>query len=117
MWPKTDVLTTRIYELLYALGIRAELGGFFYTAYAVRLAVEQPHRLLLMERWVYPEIARRYHASPQRVERDIHMVIHTVWKEHPRLLITLAGHPIQARPTVAAFLFALGACLSEDFAA
>ena len=37
-----SVELTQIYDLLYSLGITANNSGFFYTSYAVYLAVKQP---------------------------------------------------------------------------
>lgn len=36
------------YGLLYRLGVTANYTGFFYTAYAAALCVEEPKRLLLV---------------------------------------------------------------------
>ena len=48
---------TDIYDLLYRLGARGNYTGFFQTAYAVYLAVQQPERLLLVTKWLYPAVA------------------------------------------------------------
>ena len=45
-----------IYELLYRLGVTANYTGFFYTAYAVQLCAEHPDRLMLVTKWVYPDV-------------------------------------------------------------
>lgn len=52
-----------IYDLLYRLGATANHTGFFHTACAVRLAMEQPERLLLVTKWLYPEVAKHYHTT------------------------------------------------------
>ena len=49
---------TDIYDLLYRLGATANYTGFFHMAYAVWLCVEQPDRLLLVTKWLYPEVAK-----------------------------------------------------------
>ena len=43
-----------VYDLLYRLGITANYTGFFHSAYAVCLVLEQPERLLLVTKWLYP---------------------------------------------------------------
>ena len=49
---------TKVYDLLYRLGATANYTGFFHMAYAVWLCVEQPDRLLLVTKWLYPEVAK-----------------------------------------------------------
>ena len=50
----------KVYDLLYHLGVTANYTGFFHTAYAVSLCAEQPDRLLLVTKWLYPEVAKQY---------------------------------------------------------
>lgn len=76
-------LTAEIYDLLYRLGVSAESVAFFHTAYAVRLAVEQPQMLLLVTKWLYPEVARHYHTNWKAVERNIRRVVAAAWKHDP----------------------------------
>ena len=59
------------YDLLYSLGATANHLGFFQTACAVRLAAQQPERLLLVTKWLYPEVAKHYHTNWRAVERNI----------------------------------------------
>ena len=51
---------TAIYDLLYRLGVTANYTGFFHTAYAVSLCIGRPDRLLLVTKWLYPEVAKQY---------------------------------------------------------
>lgn len=53
-------MLTEIYDLLYQLGVTANYTGFFHTAYAVSLCAEHPERLLLVTKWLYPEVAKQY---------------------------------------------------------
>ena len=77
-----SVELTQIYDLLYSLGITANYSGFFYTSYAVYLAARQPERLLLVTKWLYPDVAEHYRKSWKNVERDIRTVASLAWKEH-----------------------------------
>lgn len=56
---------------LQGVGITANYSGFFYTSYAVYLAARQPERLLLVTKWLYPEVAEQYHKAWKNVERGI----------------------------------------------
>lgn len=108
---KDPAITGEIYSLLYDLGVKADTVSFFHTAYAIRLAAEQPEKLLLITKWLYPEVARHYHSNWMAVERNIRRTVHTVWEKHPNQLMRLAGHKIPSKPTPAQFLAILCLCL------
>lgn len=110
-------LTAEIYDLLYRLGVSAESVAFFHTAYAVRLAVEQPQMLLLVTKWLYPEVARHYHTNWKAVERNIRRVVAAAWKHDPALLCALARGPLPGRPVPAQFLSILAAYFTDGSAA
>ena len=78
--------TTDIYDMLYRLGVTANYVGFFHTAYAVSLCIDQPDRLLLVTKWLYPEIAKQYNTNWKAVERNIRMVNAIIWRENRPLL-------------------------------
>lgn len=69
-----------IYELLYRLGVTANYTGFFYTAYAVQLCAEHPDRLMLVTKWVYPDVAKRYRTNWKAVERNIRTAGNVIWR-------------------------------------
>lgn len=52
------VASSAICDLLYQLGISANYKGFLHTAYAVSLCVEQQDRLLLVTKWLYPDVCQ-----------------------------------------------------------
>ena len=93
-----------VYDLLYRLGITANYTGFFHSAYAVCLVLEQPERLLLVTKWLYPEVARHYATTPGRVERNIRTAAAAAWERNPQLLSELAGCELARKPTNAQFL-------------
>lgn len=105
------------FELLHRLGITANYGGYFYTAYAVSLVEQQPDRLLLVTKWLYPDVARQYKTSWQCVERNIRTVISLAWERNPGLLALLAGYPLERKPHVGQFVAMLAYNLSEGKAA
>ena len=69
-------------ELMERLGITLNYKGFYYAVYAVRLAAEKPERLLLVTKWLYPEVARHYETTVNAVERDIRTVVGIIWREN-----------------------------------
>lgn len=110
----SDVNATAIYDILYRLGITANYTGFFHTAYAVRLAVKQPERMMLVTKWLYPEVARRYGTSWQAVERNIRTAAAVAWKNNRPLLEQLARTDLPRRPSASRFLAILVAWLEPE---
>ena len=102
---------TGIYDLLYRLGATANYTGFFHTAYAVSLCAEQPDRLLLVTKWLYPEVAKQYKTKWQSVERNIRTVGNIIWRENQPLLEELARRPLVQKPRNAQLLAILSASL------
>lgn len=92
------------FELLHRLGITAKYDGYFYTAYAVSLVEKQPDRLLLVTKWLYPDIARQYNTTWQCVERNIRTVITLAWERNPKKLVTLAGYSMERKPSAGQFV-------------
>ena len=95
---------TDIYDLLYRLGVTANYTGFFHMAYALQLCVEQPERLLLVTKWLYPEVAKRYGTSWKAVERNIRTVSRIIWRENRPLLEELAHRHLEQTPRNAQLL-------------
>ncbi len=95
---------TEIYDLLYRLGVTANYTGFFHTAYAVSLCVEQPERLLLVTKWLYPEVAKQYRTNWKAVERNIRAVSCIIWREGRSLLEELAHRRLEQKPRNAQML-------------
>ena len=106
-----------IYGILYDLNVRASTVAFFHTAYAVRLAAEQPEKLLFVTKWLYPEVAKHYHTNWKAVERNIRAVIQTVWEKSPEVLAELAEQPLLCRPTATQFIRMLAGQVSKCNAA
>lgn len=97
------------YNLLYRLGVTADHTDFFYTAYAICLAVSQPQRLLFASKWLYPAVAKQYNTSRKAVARGIHSVILAAWENNPILLSEFAHQPLDQRPSPSQFIAILAA--------
>lgn len=95
---------TKVYDLLYRLGATANYTGFFHMAYAVCLCVEQPDRLLLVTKWLYPEVAKQYGTNWKAVERNIRTVSCIIWREGRPLLEELAHRHLEQKPRNAQML-------------
>ena len=112
--PKAAPSIVEIYELLSRLGVTANYTGFFYASYAVYLAARQPERLLLVTKWLYPEVAKRYATTWECVERDIRTIIRVAWDTHPAMLEQVTRHPLSRRPKTSKFLATLALSFSFE---
>lgn len=108
---------SKIYDILYRLGFSADYTGFFYTSYAVWLSVRQPERLLLVTKWLYPDVARHYGTNWLTVERNIRTVASVAWGNNPRLLSELAGYTLTEKPTASQFISILTRGIFPDYIA
>ena len=108
-----DERLTDVYDLLYRLGVTANYTGFFHTSYAVLLCLEQPDRLQLVTKWLYPEVAKHYQAKWTAVERNIRTVGGIIWRENRPLLELLGQKPLHEKPRNAQLLAILAASLDD----
>ena len=106
-----EMVLTEIYDLLYRLGITANYTGFFHMGYAVKLCCERPERLLMVTKWVYPEVAKHYQTNGRAVERNIRTVGKVLWEQNRPALEQLAGRPLSDKPGNAQLLAMLSHCL------
>ncbi len=104
---------TRIYRQLYRLGVTANYVGFFYVSHAVLLSLRRPERLLLVTKWLYPDVAAHYGTRADAVERGMRTVVAAAWRENRERLQELAGEPLERKPTVSRFLRILTGSLEE----
>ena len=110
------VASSAICDLLYQLGISANYKGFLHTAYAVSLCVEQQDRLLLVTKWLYPDVARKYGTNWKAVERNIRTVSTIAWKHNLPLFESLSHRHLDRRLRSAEFLAVLfHAVCSDEF--
>ncbi|MCI8631282.1 MAG: sporulation protein [Firmicutes bacterium] len=107
-------ISVDIQDLLYRMGVTAKYIGFFHTACAVELAMEDPERLLLVTKWLYPDVAERYDTSWKSVERNIRTAANVAWQANPELLSEYAGFTLSERPCNSQFLAILANYCSRE---
>ncbi len=115
--PIQDPGITVVYDVLYHLGLTANYIGFFYTSYAVWLAMENQQRLLLVTKWLYPDVARLYKTNWKAVERSIRSAIARVWDTNPDRLRETLKIPLETKPAPAKFISLLAAYCTAKTAA
>ncbi|MFQ8982953.1 MAG: sporulation initiation factor Spo0A C-terminal domain-containing protein [Evtepia sp.] len=110
-----EMVLTEIYDLLYRLGITANYTGFFHMGYAVKLCCERPERLLMVTKWVYPEVAKHYQTNGRAVERNIRTVGKVLGSKTVRRWSSWPGVPSD-KPGNAQLLAMLSHCLLVQLA-
>lgn len=109
-----DYLMNEVHDLLYRFGVTASYVGFFHTSYAVWLYVQQPQRILMTTKWLYPEVAKQYNTTWKAVERNVRTVISVAWRNNPELMMQIARRPLQCKPNAAQFISILAEGLPRD---
>lgn len=100
--------------LLYRLGLTANYKGYFYVSCAIALCIEKEERLLLVTKWLYPEVAKRYGTNWKAVERSIRTASYIMWRENRALLEELAGRRLEGQPRTAQLLSILAAVVKRE---
>lgn len=100
--------------LILRLGITANYRGYEYLIEGIELAVTDAEKLLYITKEIYPELARRHHSTPGRVERNIRTVIEAVWKRGPELFQEVIGCPFSGKPSVSQLIGRIVGHLSAE---
>ena len=93
-----------VYELLMRFGVGRKYQGFDQCAHAVYLSAEQPERLTLVTKWLYPDVAKQFGVSWTVIERNLRTVSRIAWENNRPLLEQLAGRVLSAIPTSTEFV-------------
>lgn len=64
-----------IFQLLRDIGIPSNVKGYACINLAIKICLEDPEKIYLITKKLYPEIAKKTNASPSRVERAIRHAI------------------------------------------
>lgn len=111
---EVDPLLTRIHDLLYRLGVRATMQGFFETSCAVFLVMQQPENSWFSIMEIYQKICILYRVSFDAVDPRIRRVIQKIWKRNPELLSRLAGRELKKAPTPREFIEIMRRALTRE---
>lgn len=99
-----DVDPREIHALLMSLGIAPTYIGFYHCSYAVYLTTQAPDHLLLVSKWLYPDVAIHFGTSWRHVERNIRTAAKIAWETNPDLVNHLAGYELTGKPKAAHFI-------------
>lgn len=94
-----------IQKFLREIGINNTYLGYYYVTYAIQLVIDDETKLILISKWLYPDVAIKFHTSVSCVERNIRTVIQTIWEHgNLELLETAAGCKLRDKPTNSEFI-------------
>ena len=100
-----------ITKLMIELGIPAHLRGYYYLRDAIEMTSQDMELVESVTKLLYPEIAKRYRCSGQKVERAIRNSIEVSWERGNQELIELlfgsSGQKGKKRPTNSEFIVVL----------
>ena len=74
--PGLEELVTAI---IHEVGVPAHIKGYQYVREAIMIAVEDMDVINSVTKILYPEVAKRFHTTPSRVERAIRHAIEVAW--------------------------------------
>ena len=74
--PGLEELVTSI---IHEVGVPAHIKGYQYVREAIMITVENMDVINSVTKILYPEVAKRYHTTPSRVERAIRHAIEVAW--------------------------------------
>ncbi len=82
-----ELLKQETGRLLRRLGVNSSYKGFWYTVFAVALALVNPMELTFVCKGLYLDIAVRFHTNPNCVERNIRTIKQIIWSYGDRQLL------------------------------
>lgn len=91
-------------SLLIKMGVSPKYSGFYYSIYAIKLAVEEMHRLEFVSKWIYYDVASRFQTNYMCIERNIRTIVNVAWENNPELLEAIAGFKFKKKPTNTEFI-------------
>lgn len=92
-------------RLLRALSVTGKLVGFQYAIYMIEQITDDPARVRLITKRLYPETAEQFGTTSSAVERAIRNLIYAVWDRTDHTLLEhIAGTPIKRPPSNSEFL-------------
>lgn len=101
-------------RLLRSLGVTGKLIGFRYTVYMVEQVLEDPDRIQLITKRLYPETGQHFGVSAMSVERAVRILIRTCWERSDHSMLEhIAGTSLERFPSNSEFIDMLAGYLRQ----
>ena len=72
-------LEALVTNLIHEVGVPAHIKGYQYLREAIIMAIEDIDVINQITKQLYPDIAKKFHTTPSRVERAIRHAIEVAW--------------------------------------
>lgn len=112
--PEHTQLLKDITDWMLELGVPAHLKGYHYLRTAIVMAEEDMEVVGSVTKLLYPEIAKQYKTTDQKVERAIRNAIEISWlRGNPELFEELFGYSVltgRNRPTNSEYIAQIADC-------
>lgn len=113
-------ITKYVTGVMLELGMPAHLRGYHYMREAVCMTMENMELVGSVTKLLYPEIAKTFKTTDQKVERAIRSIIEVSWERGNRSLMEeMFGYSAQQgkkRPTNSEFIAAMSDKIRMDLA-
>ena len=90
-------------KIILDMGVPAHLKGYHYLRTAIIMSIKDMETVSSVTKLLYPEVAKRFRTTDQKVERAIRNAIEISWnrgnKESIQLLFGYSAESGQMRPT------------------
>ena len=103
-----------VYGIIRKLGITSKYKGYYFLVEAVNMVMEQKDDQIRVTKDIYPELARKFKATPSNIEHDIRTVVNVCWKMNKSGLDEIAGYPLKFKPTNSEFIDMITYYLTEE---
>lgn len=106
-------------EMMLNLGVPAHLRGYRYLREAIIMSIEDMELVGSVTKLLYPEIAKQFHVTDQKVERGIRNAIEVSWERGNKETFTeifgYCGTDGRIRPTNSEYIAKLADKVRLDF--
>ena len=103
-----ESLEALVTNIIHEVGVPAHIKGYQYLREAIMMVVNDIDIINQITKQLYPEIARKYHTTPSRVERAIRHAIEVAWgRGQTETVESIFGYTVSAikgKPTNSEFI-------------
>ena len=101
-------LEALVTNIIHEVGVPAHIKGYQYLREAIIMVVNDIDIINQITKQLYPDIAKKYHTTPSRVERAIRHAIEVAWgRGEPAVVENIFGYTVSAskgKPTNSEFI-------------
>lgn len=103
-------------QLLRGMGVTRKLVGFRYVVFMVEQVMDDPDRIQLITKRLYPDTGRQFGVTAMSVERAVRTLIRTCWERSDHSFLEhIAGASIDHIPSNSEFIDMLAGYLQRRY--